>query len=135
LILDTSAYSALKKGVPQVVSAVNSAGQLFIPTIVVGELRYGFLKGTKNDENEAILQKFLASPDVEILDITLDTTIHYAELYAHAKQKAKVLSHNDLWIAALARQTKTELLSLDKDFETLRPLMVGGLNIVLSAEN
>ncbi len=127
MILDTSAYSALQQGNKDVILAISQANQLFVPVVVIGELRYGFVNGTKSQENERVLQKFLATDSVDILDITNDTTPHYAELYKHAKRKGKALSNNDLWIAALARQHDNPLLSLDRDFVVLRELLPAGL--------
>lgn len=128
MILDTSAYSALQKGNQAIVAEIAKANQLLLPVIAIGELRYGFANGAKAQENERVLQKFLAIDKVEILDITNATTAHYAELYKYAKQKGKALSHNDLWIAALAKQYRVQLVSLDRDFEALSELLPGGLS-------
>jgi tRNA(fMet)-specific endonuclease VapC len=130
LIIDTSAYSALQQGNADVRSVLTAVDVVIVPVIVVGELRYGFINGSRFDENENTLQRFLATEGVEIADVSLDTTMYYAQLYTHARKNGKVLSANDLWIAALAKQLHMPLLTLDKDFEILRSQLPAGLILV-----
>jgi len=54
-----------------------------MPINVIAELRYGFLKGSKREENESKLQRFLAQPQIEIVFPTIQTTNLYAELQLH----------------------------------------------------
>jgi len=130
VIIDTSAYSALQQGNSDVQNTFSGADVIIVPVIVIGELRYGFANGARPDENEAVLQRFLATEGVRLTDVTLDTTKVYAELYMYARKNGKVLSFNDLWIAALAKQLHMPLLTLDKDFEVLRPQLPAGLLLI-----
>ena len=61
LLLDTSAYAAFFRDHPGVKAAVQEASELFLSPIVLGELRSGFLKGARREENEKELREFLAS--------------------------------------------------------------------------
>jgi predicted nucleic acid-binding protein len=53
---------------------------------------------------------------VSVVALTLKTTEYYAELQLLCQQKGKALSQNDIWIAALARETDDTLVTFDKDF-------------------
>ena len=60
--LDTNAYSDFLRGVPVRVEIVRRASRIFIPIIVLGELRAGFAAGSREEANLATLRQFLASP-------------------------------------------------------------------------
>ncbi len=130
MLLDTNAYSALARGIPAIVRTVSDATELALPLPVVAELRYGFAKGSQTERNEQRLQKFLAQPQISIVMPTLQTTEHYATLQLLCQQRGKALSQNDIWIAALARETNGVLVTFDKDFEVLAEVF-GGKLIVL----
>jgi predicted nucleic acid-binding protein len=119
MFLDTNAYSALAQGSQLVIDAVKESGELKLPLPVIAELRYGFVKGSKTEHNERMLQRFLAQPQVSIILPTIKTTEHYAELQLVCKQKGRALSQNDIWIAALARENEDRLITFDKDFMVL----------------
>jgi tRNA(fMet)-specific endonuclease VapC len=131
MIIDTNIYSALTKQDPRIVSALQECDTLHIPVVVLAELRYGFAKGTRQNENNIALDRFLANGTVEILDCTAATTIHYAEIAQFCSKRGRALSHNDIWIAALALEYKIPLLSYDKDFEHIREIL-GDLLIALT---
>ena len=119
MLLDTNAYSALARGIPAVIELVSDAAELTLPLHAIAELRYGFAKGTQAERNEQNLQKFLAQPQISIAMPTLKTTAHYADIQLLCQRRGKALSQNDIWIAALARETDDTLVTFDKDFEVL----------------
>jgi tRNA(fMet)-specific endonuclease VapC len=45
----------------------------------------------------------------------------YAEVDFATEPRGKILSKNDLWIAATSKATETTLLTSDKDFDALCP--------------
>jgi len=65
--LDPNAYSDFLRGVPVRVEIVRRAARIFIPLIVLGELRAGFAAGSREEANLATLRQFLASPRVTVL--------------------------------------------------------------------
>ncbi len=129
MLLDTNAYSALARGVPVIIDVVKDALELKLPLPVIAELRYGFMKGSQGEHNEQILQKFLAQPQVLIILPTLQTTEHYAALQLLCQQRGRALSQNDIWIAALARETNDTLITFDKDFAVLGEVL--GNNLII----
>ena len=67
LALDTNRYTDLCRGNPQVVDMVEAADEVWLPFIVLGELRAGFAVGTQGPRNEAVLRRFLLKPGVDTL--------------------------------------------------------------------
>ena len=115
--LDTNAYSDFLRGAPDRVVVVRKARRIYLPLFVLGELRAGFAAGNRNDENLAILKRFLKSPRVTILFPDEETTHHYASLFVLLKKAGKPIPGNDLWIAALAVQHNLPLCTSDVHFD------------------
>lgn len=119
MILDTNAYSALVRGERTITEVVSSAEELTLPLPVIAELRYGFMKGSQRERNSRMLERFIAQPQIHIIAPTIKTAEHYATLQLLCQQKGRALSHNDIWIAALARELEGTLVTFDKDFSVL----------------
>jgi predicted nucleic acid-binding protein len=82
--LDTNAYSDFMRGDAARVQIVRTARRLYLPLIVLGELRAGFAAGNRASTN---LQRFLQSPRVSLLLPDEQTAHHYAELYLQLRQQ------------------------------------------------
>lgn len=115
-ILDTSAYSAVQRGNLQVARLLNEAHQIFLPAVVEGELRAGFAFGTKTIENNELLDRFLTQRTVSLLYFSPETPKVFVEIYAELRRAGRPIGQNDLWIAALAREHRLPILTLDTDF-------------------
>ncbi|MGH7550083.1 MAG: PIN domain-containing protein, partial [Gemmatimonadota bacterium] len=76
--LDTSAYSRFQRGEARVVELIDRAEWIGMPAIALGELRVGFLLGSRREENEETLRAFLANPSVEELGVDHEVSRHYA---------------------------------------------------------
>jgi predicted nucleic acid-binding protein len=57
--------------------------------------------------------------DCTVLDVTEQTTHHYAAISVELRQAGKPIPTNDLWIAALCRQHGLPLLSRDRHFDAV----------------
>jgi len=127
-LLDTSAYSAFLRGSHEVAPWFDAENDIAVPVIVIGELRSGFAIGSRREENEKLLMRFLETPNVRVLDLDMGTTSHFASLYRETRSKGVAVGTNDLWIAALAQQHKLPILTLDQDFERIPSIeTLGGL--------
>jgi tRNA(fMet)-specific endonuclease VapC len=122
LALDTNVYSDVCRGDEEAEARVARAEALFLPFVVIGELRAGFSLGARARENERILQRFLAKPSVDILFATEATTLHYASLYRQLREQGTPVPTNDLWIAALVVEHRLTLYSHDRHFDHLPQL-------------
>jgi predicted nucleic acid-binding protein len=129
-ILDTNAYSALVKNVGPVTDVVFTEPELAITLPSIAELRYGFAHGSQEQENENRLLGFLAQPNIQILHPSLETTEHYAIIQEYCTQHGRVLSQNDIWIAAIVRESSHTLLTFDKDFSAVRELLGGRVKLL-----
>ena len=119
ILIDTNRYSDFAKGEKTAVEIFTTADRIFVPFVVVAELRAGFRSGTISRRNEAVLVRFLANERVEVLYADAQTTHIYAETYALLRQNGTPIPTNDLWIAALAIQHSLPLCSRDAHFEKL----------------
>ena len=118
-LLDTTAYSELLRGHKKVGEIVRNADELYVPSVVIAELEYGFRLGTRQLENEKLLARFVSNRKVHILLPDNATTSYFVDIAVFAHKKGVQLSSHDMWIAALAEQWNVVLVSFDKDFEHL----------------
>jgi len=116
LTLDTSAYSAFKRGHTGVVRHLRRAEEILLPTIVLGELLGGFEAGRQSRRNRDELGLFRESPRVRLVSVGEATAERYAVIYASLRSIGQPIPTNDLWIAASAMEHGTELVTLDRDF-------------------
>ena len=116
VLLDTNAYSALMRGDEAVVRRVRRSERLYLSTIVVGELLYGFRCGSRYESNRQQLDEFLTSPYVDLLSVTLSTCERFSMVAAHLRAKGRPIPANDMWIAGHALEAGAELLSYDSHF-------------------
>lgn len=119
IALDSNRYTDLVAGDASVADIVETADAVYLPFIVVGELRAGFVVGSKHAENERVLRRFLLKDDVKILLADEQTTHHYASIYAQLRRQGTPIPTNDVWIAALVLQHDLVLCTRDRHFEHL----------------
>lgn len=122
LALDTNRYTDLCKGNLSVVEMVELADEVWVPFIVLGELRAGFAVGSQGPRNEAVLRRFLLKSRVGVLYADEQTTHHYAALYRQLRKQGTPIPTNDMWIAALALQYSLVLFARDIHFDVLPQL-------------
>ena len=82
LVLDTSAYSHLRAGHTGVLDYVAEAAMVALPVTVLGELEAGFELGRRTKENRRVLSEFLDEPFVSVLEVTVQTALYYARIFA-----------------------------------------------------
>jgi tRNA(fMet)-specific endonuclease VapC len=119
LALDTNRYTDLARGLEPTVGLVATADTVFLPLVVVGELRAGFQVGRHTAENERLLRRFLQKPGVEVLLPDEHTTFHYAAVFAQLRRQGTPIPTNDMWIAALVLQHGLALHARDRHFDHL----------------
>jgi len=122
LALDTNRYADLCRGGSAVVEVLELADEVWLPFIVLAELRAGFAVGTQGPHNEAILRRFLLKPGVGVLYADEQTTHHYAAIYRQLRKQGTPIPTNDMWIAALVLQHSLSLCDRDSHFDSLPQL-------------
>ena len=119
LALDTNRYVDLCRGLAPTVELVATADAVYLPFVVVGELRAGFALGRRGAENERVLRRFLQKEGIHQLFADDQTTFHYASVFRHLRQRATPIPTNDMWIAALVLEHNLVLHARDAHFESL----------------
>jgi tRNA(fMet)-specific endonuclease VapC len=119
IALDNNRYVDFARGDEEVVEALESAEEIHVPLIVLGELRAGFLVGSRGAENEGVLRKFLLRPGVFVSFPDETTTHHYATVYRQLRQQGTPIPTNDMWIAAIVLQHSFVLYARDRHFDHL----------------
>lgn len=124
VVLDTNAYSDWRRfGLWN--PLISRAEKVLIPSIVLGELRAGFLRGRQSGANEDGLARFLAQRCVEVGVVGEITSRHYAILKDHLRRSGKPIPEADVWIAAVAMEHAALLLTGDSHFKYLPQVSVG----------
>lgn len=120
MILDTNALSAIADERASAVAKFHAATRVAIPSIVLGEYRFGILQSRRYRDYDAWLD--MAETVCEILPVDANTAAAYASIRLELKQMGKPIPENDLWIAALCRQHDLPLMTLDTHFEPVKGL-------------
>jgi tRNA(fMet)-specific endonuclease VapC len=109
---------------PQVTEAIGQASAVFISVISIGELRAGFLKGTRRRRNEELLRRFITAARTRVLNVDEETTERYAVIHDHLRREGTPIPLNDLWIAATAWQHGLRLQTFDEHFLRVPQILV-----------
>ena len=123
ILLDTNAYTALKKGRGAVADRVRRSERVLLSTIVVGEPLFGFHHGARLEQNRSELDAFLGSPHVELIPVTMVTADRFGRIASALRARGTPIPTNDIWIAAHTMETGAELLSFDRHFERVAGLV------------
>lgn len=121
MILDTNAVSAILAGDPGLDDLLAEIDRHHLPTVVVGEYRYGLQRSRFRQDLEDRLRLLIS--DSIVLAIDLGTTVHYATVREELRRQGTPISENDVWIAALARQHEVPVVSRDGDFDNVPGLI------------
>lgn len=122
--LDTSAAIAVLSGQASDLLA-RSIEQLLLPVPVVGELRYGALNSRRVAENLTSVERLVTN--CQVLNITTETAVVYANLRLSLKEEGKPIPENDLWTAALCIEYGVPLATLDAHFDVVGTLSRAGV--------
>ena len=120
LVLDTNIYSDYAEGLPQPVDFMATYGEfIYLPSVVLGELYFGFMKVSRQQFNEKKLQQFIGRLRVEIIHVNADVARKYAIICLSLQKKGTKIPINDVWIAASCMEVGGTLLTRDKHFEVV----------------
>ena len=116
ILLDSNAYSMLMRGHEQVAELVRRSENVLMSAVVLGELLFGFRRGSRFSQNMADLRSFLDSPYVSFAPIGPVTADRYSRIAASLRAKDRPIPTNDIWIAAHVMESGAELVSADDHF-------------------
>lgn len=123
-LLDTNIVIAVFRREGVTLARLDNAapGSLFVPVIVLGELRFGALKSVMVEENLRRIEGFTAESNVLVCDE--EAARLYGEIKADLSRKGRPIPENDVWIAATALRHDLALVTRDSHFEHVADLRV-----------
>jgi tRNA(fMet)-specific endonuclease VapC len=117
-VLDTNIYVDFAMGRPEVVDllAVQST-EILLPAVVMGELFYGFMQGSRTRYNEEKFHRFVTELEVSIIRVDAEVARKYAIIFSNLTNNGTRIPINDVWIAACCMSVGGALLTRDRHFQ------------------
>lgn len=123
-LLDTNAVIALFGSDTALVSKLVGLDEVFLATMVVGELYYGAEKSSRVAENRERVDNFAGQ--CIVLSADIEVASEYGRLKRRLRALGKPIPENDAWIAATAITHDLRLLTRDRHFDHVERLDVEG---------
>ena len=89
VLLDSSAYSQLMRGREQVRRIVRGAEEVLLSAVVLGELLYGFRRGSRYERNARQIRAFLDNPYVSFVPVGATSADRYSRIAASLRAKGR----------------------------------------------
>jgi tRNA(fMet)-specific endonuclease VapC len=122
MILDTNALSALSEGDEKLRRVLYGHTAIMVPVVVLGEFEFGIQRSRRRAHYEEWLDKNLGL--IEVLGLGRETARCYAKIREELKVAGKPIPSNDVWIAALCRESGLPLVTRDGHFRLVKGLQV-----------
>jgi len=121
-LLDTNIVIGIFAAEVVVHQQLAGAGEVFVPSIVLGELYYGAQKSARIASNVTRVDEFAANNSVLVCDT--ETARHYGEIKSELRAKGRPIPENAIWIAAVAKQHQLTLVTRDGHFSNVDGLLI-----------
>ena len=121
-LLDTNIIIALFANERKVQDELTRADEVFVTSVVLGELYFGAHKSVKATKNLARIDE-LASNTV-VLGCDTVTARYYGEVKNALRLKGHPIPENDIWIAAVTFQHDLTLVTRDTHFNEIENLEI-----------
>jgi tRNA(fMet)-specific endonuclease VapC len=119
-LLDTNIAIAFLENEAAVVRQVNEADNVFLVSVVVGELCFGARKSGRPRENLARVEALISRLPVLACDV--EVARRYGEVKNLLRDKGRPIPENDIWIAAAALMHDLVLVTRDVHFAEVADL-------------
>jgi len=113
-LLDTNIVIALFAADDSVQKHMAAAKEIFVPSVVIGELFFGAFNSTHTEGNISRIEKFAFFNTV--LSCGAGTGKEYGRIKSLLKTKGSPIPENDIWIAAVAIEHDLTLITRDEHF-------------------
>jgi tRNA(fMet)-specific endonuclease VapC len=117
VLLDTNIVIGLFAGEKNITEAVSKSEEIFISSIVLGELYFGARKSMNFSGNASRIDEFAL--DNFILNCDDNTAKEYGRIKDGLRKKGTPIPENDIWIAASACQHHLTLVTRDAHFSEI----------------
>jgi tRNA(fMet)-specific endonuclease VapC len=122
--LDTNRLSDLFRGDAALAEQLAICEEIWVPLVVLGEMKAGFRGGSRGQQNEVLLSRFLAKRTVSVLLPGPNTADYYARVFVQLRLAGTPIPDNDLWIAASVLEKDLTLITRDQHFRYLPQLLI-----------
>lgn len=115
-LIDTNIVVDFFKG-DRTINRNLSEGEIFISSIVVGELYFGAYASMLAKNRKKRLEEItLFISKYPILEVDEKTSDYYGQIKTQLKLSGKPIPENDIWIAAIAKEHDLPLVTRDNHF-------------------
>ena len=121
-LLDTNIVIALFAEDTSVQKGIMEAEQVFLPSIVLGELYYGAGKSLRTEENISRVDEFAAMNVV--LGPNTATAKEYGDIKNALRNKGCPIPENDIWIAAITKRYGLTSVTRDEHFKEVEGIPI-----------
>lgn len=128
LLVDTNCFADLVANDRRAHERFQQADEIWLSIITIGELLAGFLRGSRQVQNERKLAELLELQGVNVLMLGSETARHYARLWNTLRAQGTPIPTNDVWIAAQSLEHDLTLDTRDRHFLNIPGLKLVGLN-------
>ena len=120
-LLDTNIVIRLFAGDEAVSEFLDRAEEVFVASVVLGELYFGARKSERTSENLARIDEFAVQST--ILSIDMETARRYGVIIKNdLRKKGRPIPENDIWLAAVSLQHNLTLVTQDEHFSAIENL-------------
>jgi tRNA(fMet)-specific endonuclease VapC len=120
VLLDTNTVIDLLEDRAIAKDQLAQTDEVFIASIVLGELYFGAEKSGRPQANRARINDFVV--DNVVLNCDTDTAQRYGVVKNALRRKGRPIPENDIWIAAVALQYDLTLITRDEHFNEVEGL-------------
>jgi len=123
IVLDTNAYCDFAEGLEFIVDIIATRSkEIFIPSPVIGELQYGFRKGSRFEFNDRKLRQIIDLLKIKIIDVDMPVARKYGAIFLSLVKKGRKIPINDVWVAACCMEVGGTLLTRDGHFNDIEQI-------------
>lgn len=121
-LLDANIVIAMLEPEQPVIEKLDAANEVYVPSIVFGELYFGAYKSARVEENLAEVARI--SGGSSVLNCDLQTARYYGQIRSQLRRIGRPMPENDIWISAIALQHDLTLVSRDSHFDSVESLEI-----------
>lgn len=119
-LLDTNIIIALFASDTNILQKLKNIPEIFLSSIVLGELYYGVFKSANTEKNFQRIDELRKT--LTVLSCDDNTAVLYGKIKNKLREKGKPIPENDIWISAVCLQNNLKLITRDKHFEEVEDL-------------
>ncbi len=120
ILLDTNVVIALLNRDSAITNGLTDFDEVYLPSIVVGELFLGAMRSHRVEDNISRVESFCR--DCAVLNVNASTGRQYGEVKSRLMKAGRPIPDNDVWIAAISLQHAIPLLTRDRHFQSVDSL-------------